>query len=92
MVEAAAGRFAEGSVEPGQYAIVTIQGFVPVRVDALQPIRAGDWVVALPEGGVAAVSGDMYARALSRGAVSVGRALESLESGSGTIYVYVNFR
>jgi hypothetical protein len=92
MVEVTAGRFAEGSVEPGQYAIVTIQGFVPVKVDALQPIRAGDWVVALPEGGVAAVSGDMYARALSRGAVSVGRALESLESGSGTIYVYVNFR
>jgi hypothetical protein len=92
-VDADVGHFVEGGAEPGQYVVVVVQGIAPVKVDAsAAPVKAGDALVA---------SGSGYAQASSRARVEalgkaipmvIGRALESFETGKGTIYVFVSVR
>lgn len=92
-VAADAGHFVEGSAEPGQYVVVMVQGIARVNVDASSgAIQAGDTVVA---SGTAYATAASRADAQARGGVSpmvIGRALEPLEAGKGTIYVFVNVR
>ena len=104
LVDADAGHFVEGSAKPGQYVVVTIQGIARVKVDAsAAPIRVGDTLTASRTG--YAITASNYAitasKADAHGQVPrmvqappmiIGRALESLEKGTGTILVFVSVR
>jgi hypothetical protein len=86
------GHFVEGRVEAGQYLVVMFQGFARVNVSATKPIQAGDWIVAGPDGVATGASVRSTASVLEKGYLIIGRALEALESGKGTIFVQVNVR
>jgi hypothetical protein len=92
------GHAVEGSAKPGQYVVIVVQGITRVKVDAsAAPVRAGDMLVASAAGFATAQLDVATARSregvaergISQGLV-LGRALESLESGTGTIYVFVS--
>lgn len=99
-VDADVGHFVEGAAQPGQYVLVVVQGIARVKVDAsAAPVRVGDMLVASPAGFATAQLDVATARSregvaergISQGLV-IGRALESLEAGTGMIYVFVSVR
>jgi len=102
VVDAMDGHFVEGAAQPGQYVLVLVQGITRVKVDASAAlIRAGDMLTASAAGyainATAALEpGKSVAEFRDRGSFSqvltIGRALESLETGIGAIYVYVSVR
>jgi hypothetical protein len=79
--------FVEGQVPPGDEAPVVVAGTVPCNVDAeYGPIAAGDLLVTSPTIGHA-----MRSTKPAAGTV-LGKAMESLESGRGTIKILVLLR
>ncbi|MBC8446134.1 MAG: hypothetical protein H8D78_00140, partial [Chloroflexi bacterium] len=87
---------APGTVAPGDYLFVVVQGLVQVRADASSgAIEVGDPVgpVALPSPsgrGAGGEGGTVYKLDQDTPAASVlGRALESLDKGTGLIWVLV---
>jgi hypothetical protein len=107
---AEAGHFVEGSAQPGQQVVVMVQGITQVKADASSaPIRAGDRLVASPQGYAvkaagaakadgadkpregAGESGDREAQPASA-ELELGRALETLDTGVGRIYIWVSIR
>lgn len=92
-VETVVERFVDGPAQPGQYVIVMMQGIAQVKVDAsAAPVRAGDALVA-SRTGYAQANSQARMEALGKaGPVVIGRALESLETGKGTIHVFVSVR
>lgn len=83
--------FIEGPAAPGQYVVVVIQGITRVKVDAsAAPVRAGDMLAASRTG--YAINATAVASRARKAAqvLIIGRALESLETGTGAIYVFVS--
>lgn len=82
------GQFADGPAGPGDYlSIVTLGSFRAVKVDAgYGAIQPGDLLVSSPTPGHA-----MRAGAPAAGTV-VGKALSSLESGTGSVAVMVTLQ
>lgn len=78
-----------GNAEPGQQLLVQIQGIALINVDAsTTAILAGDTLIASQSG--QAITAPR--RLNSTGGLVVGRALESLGTGTGTIYVLLGVR
>jgi hypothetical protein len=77
-----------GTIEPQQYGqVVTLGSFKMIKVDAtLQPIRPGDLLVSSPTPGLAMASDDPKIGTV------IGKALGSLDSGTGTIPLLVSPR
>ena len=92
LTEADTGRFAGGTVDPGQYLLVAFQGFVKVRVAVTKPIKVGDWVVVGPDGSVTSAPARAYSDTLDRGYTIVGRAMEALGTGRGEVLVRLDLR
>jgi len=78
----------DGELAPGSYGqVVTLGAFSAIKIDASRrPVNAGDLLVSssLPSHAMATDSADL-------GTV-IGKALGSLESGTGTIPVFVSPR
>jgi hypothetical protein len=85
------GHFVAGSAAPGQHVAIVTQGIVQVKVDAsVAPIQAGDTLVAGANG--YAVVASPSEDAGTDTPVTIGRALEGLETGTGAIHVQVSIR
>jgi hypothetical protein len=84
MVATEIASIAPGRVAPGDHLFIVVQGLVQVRADASSgAIQVGD-----PVGPAAAG----LARRMSRSAIpdlALGRALESLDEGTGLIWVLI---
>jgi hypothetical protein len=89
--EPEAGRFVEGAVQPGQLAIISVEGFVRVNLSASRPIKAGEYVALSSNGSAVGLAASGAGKALDRGYVVIGRALEDL-NGKGSIYVSIDLR
>jgi hypothetical protein len=86
------GHFTDGNAEPGGYVVIGIEGIAEVAVHGGAPIQAGNWVVVTTDSAVTSVPASEYVAALEQGHTIVGRALESLESGNGSIFVRLDLR
>lgn len=78
---------AAGSIAPGEYVFVVVQGLAQVKADASRgAIVPGDLLIAAPTSGRA-----LKAEATSQG-IAFGRAVEPLDEGTRLIWALVSFR
>jgi hypothetical protein len=83
------------TIQPGQYVgVVTLGAFQWLKVDASTPIKAGDLLSISPTAGVAAKAQQITIDGYSFYAPGtiIGKALQDLESGTGTIAVFVSLK
>jgi hypothetical protein len=74
---------AEGTVAPGDYLFVVVQGLVQARADAGAGIQAGDWLMAGNDGLAALATPD---------AQTIGQAVDAVEPASGLVWVLVDLQ
>ena len=85
------GHAVVGNVAPGSLSLVQVQGIAQVNVDASKTaITAGDSLVASQTG--LAVTASRRVNLGADNGLVVGRALESMDNGSGAIYVLLGAR
>jgi hypothetical protein len=85
----------DGSVAPGEYLLLVVQGPAQVRATAAGgPIQPGDLLTSAATAGMAARAGQVTVESVAIAAPGTvfGKALEALPAGDGLIYVYVTLQ